>query len=99
MGTYSSDGMYNTDYDSSEEENDLEYCDSSSNESGGSVIHHSTSKAEDVFFSFSGNSNPLRIHDFFQVRKSMGISISHLVIYRGFFIPSPAFPLLPNYRL
>jgi hypothetical protein len=99
MGTYSSDGMYNTDCDSSEEENDPEYCNSSSDESGELAIHHSTSEEEDAFFSFSGNSNPLRIHDFFQVRKSMGISISHLVIYRGFFIPSPAFPLLPNYRL
>jgi hypothetical protein len=68
MGTYSSDGMYNTDYDSSEEEDDPEYCDSSSDESDESANHQSTSE-EDAFFSFFGNSNPLRIHDFFQVEK------------------------------
>jgi hypothetical protein len=51
-----------------------------------------------MFFSFSRNSNSLRIHDFFQVEESMGISITHLVIYGEFSIPGPAFPLLPNYR-
>ena len=64
MGTYSSDGMYSTDYDSSEEEDDPEYCDSSNDEFGKSVNRQSTSEEEDVFFSFFGNSNPLRIHDF-----------------------------------
>ena len=49
MGTYLSDGMYNTDYDSSEEEDNLEYYDSSSDESGGSVNHQNTSEEEDVF--------------------------------------------------
>ena len=34
MGTYSSDGMYNTNCDSSEEEDDPEYYDLSSDESG-----------------------------------------------------------------
>ena len=64
MGTYSSDGMYSTDYDSSEEEDDPEYSDSSSDESGESVHRQSTSKEKDIFFSFSENLNPLRIHDF-----------------------------------
>ena len=50
---YSSDGMYSTDYDSSEEEEDLEYCDSSSDESGESANHQSTSEEEDAFFSLS----------------------------------------------
>jgi hypothetical protein len=36
---YPSDGMYSTDYDSSEEEDDLEYCDLSSHESGESANH------------------------------------------------------------
>ena len=49
---YSSDGMYSTDYDSSEEEEDLEYCDSSSDESGESANHQSTSEEEDAFFLF-----------------------------------------------
>jgi len=98
MGTYSSDGMYNTDYDSSEEEDNPEYYDLSSDESGESLNRQNTSEEEDVFFSFSGNSNPLRIHDFFQVGKSMEISITHLVIYGGLSIPGPAFPLLLNYR-
>ena len=80
---------YNTDCDSSEVEDGLEYYDSSSNESGESMNRQSTREKEDVFFSFSGNSNPLRIHDFFQVGKSMGISITHLVIYGGFSIPRP----------
>ena len=69
---YSSDDMYNIDCDSSEEEDDTEYCDSSSDESGESANRQSTSEEEDAFFfSFSGNSNPLRIHDFFEVGKSM----------------------------
>ena len=89
--------MYSTDCDSSEEEDDPKYCDSSSDESSESVNHQSTSEEEDAFFS-SQNLNPLRIHDFFQVRKSMGISITHLVIYGGFSIPGPLFPLLSNYR-
>ena len=90
MGTYSSDGMYSIDYDSSEED-DPEYYNSSSDESGESANHQSTSDE-------SRNSNPLRIYDFFQVGKSMGISMTHLVIYGWFSIPRPAFPLLPNYR-
>jgi hypothetical protein len=64
MGTYSSDGMYNTDCYTSKEEDDPEYCNSSNDESGESVNHQSTSEEEDVFFSFYGNSSPLRIHDF-----------------------------------
>jgi len=91
MGTYSSDGMYSTDYDSSEEEDNPKYCDSSSNESG------ELARRRMLFFSFSRNSNPLRIHDFFQVEESIGISITYLVTYGGFSIPRPAFPLLPNY--
>ena len=71
MGTYSSDGMYSTDCDSSEEKDDSEYYDSSNDESGESANRHSSSEEEDAFFSFSGNSNPLRIHDFFEVGKSM----------------------------
>ena len=43
MGTYSSDGMYNTNCDSSEEEDDPEYHDSSSNKSGESANRQSTS--------------------------------------------------------
>jgi hypothetical protein len=39
MGTYSSDGMYNTDYDSSEEKDNPEYYDWSSDELGKSVNH------------------------------------------------------------
>jgi len=65
MGMYSSDDMYNIDCDSSEEEDDTEYCDSSSDESGESANRQSTSEKEDAFFSFSGNSNPLRIPDYF----------------------------------
>ena len=65
MGMYSSDGMYSTNCDSSEEEDDPEYCYSSNDESGESTNHQSTSKEEDAFFSFSRNSNPHRIHDFF----------------------------------
>ena len=65
MGTYSSDGMYSTDCDSSEEEDDLEYYDSSSDESSELVNRQSPSEEEDTFLSFSGISNPLRIHDFF----------------------------------
>ena len=57
--------MYSTDYDSNKEEDNPKYCDSSSNESGELANRQSTSEEEDVFFSFSGNSNPLRIHDFF----------------------------------
>jgi hypothetical protein len=49
MGTYSNDGMYITDYDSSEEEDDPKYCDSSNDESGESANCQSTSKEEDVF--------------------------------------------------
>ena len=49
MGTYSSNGMYNSDCDSSEEEDDPEYCDSSSDESSESANHQSTSEEEDVF--------------------------------------------------
>ena len=37
MGMYSSDDMYNIDCDSSEEEDDTEYCDSSSDESSKSA--------------------------------------------------------------
>jgi hypothetical protein len=48
-----------------------------------------------MLFSFSENLNPLRIHYFFQVGKSMGISITHLVIYGVFSIPRLAFPLIP----
>ena len=95
---YSSNDMYSTDCDSNKEEDDTEYCDSSSDKSGESANRQSTNKKEDAFFSFSRNSNPLRIADFFQVGKSMGISITHLVIYGGFSIPRPTFPLLPNYR-
>ena len=40
---------YSTDYDSSEEEDDPEYCDSSSGESGESANLQSTSEEEDVF--------------------------------------------------
>jgi hypothetical protein len=57
--------MYNTDYDSSEEEDDLKYYNSSIDKSGKSANRLSTSEEEDAFFSFSRNSNPLRIHDFF----------------------------------
>ena len=53
MGTYSSDGMYSTDCDSSEEEDDPEYYDLSSDESGESVNRQSTSEEEDAFFSLS----------------------------------------------
>jgi hypothetical protein len=49
MGTYLSDGMYSTDCHSSEEEDDPEYCDSSSNKSGESANRRSTSEEEDVF--------------------------------------------------
>jgi len=49
MGTYSSDGMYSTDCDSSQEEDDLEYYESSSDESGESANCQSTSEEEDVF--------------------------------------------------
>ena len=37
MGTYSSDGMYSTDYDSNVEEDHAEYYDSFSDESGEST--------------------------------------------------------------
>ena len=50
MGMYSSDGMYNTDYDSGKEEDDLEYCDSFSDESSESANRQSTSEEEDAFF-------------------------------------------------
>ena len=99
MGMYSSDGKYNTDYDSNEEEDDPEYYDSSSDESGKSANHQSTSEEEDVFSLSLETQIPLESMTFFQVGKSMGISITHLVIYGGFSIPGPAFPLLPNYRL
>jgi hypothetical protein len=72
MGTYLSDGMYNTDYDFSEEEDDSEYCDSSSDKSGESANPQSTSEKVDAFFSFSGNSNPLRIHDFSRLGNPWG---------------------------
>jgi hypothetical protein len=49
MGTYSSDGKYSTDCDSSKEEDDPEYC---NNESGESANRQSTSEEEDVFFSY-----------------------------------------------
>ena len=49
MGTYLSDGIYSTDCDSSEEEDDPKYSDSSSNESGESANRHSTSEEEDSF--------------------------------------------------
>ena len=65
MRTYSSDGKYSTDCDSNEVEEDPEYYDSSNEESSESVNRQSPSEEGDVFFSFSGNSNPLRIHDFF----------------------------------
>ena len=52
MGMYSSDGKDNTDYDSSEEEDNLEYCDSSRDEFGESTNRQSTSEEEDVFFLF-----------------------------------------------
>ena len=65
MGTYSRDGMYSTICDSSEEEDNPEYYDSSSDEYSESANRQSTSNEEDAFFSFSGNTNPLRIHDFF----------------------------------
>jgi hypothetical protein len=52
MGTYSSDGMYSTDYDSNEEEDDPEDCDSSSDESGESANCQSATKEEDAFFLF-----------------------------------------------
>jgi hypothetical protein len=57
--------MYNTNCDCSEEEDDPKYYDSSIDKSGESANHLSTSEEEDAFFSFSGNSNPLRIHDIF----------------------------------
>ena len=44
MGTYSSDGKYSTDCDSSEEEDDPEYYDSSSDELGVSANRWSTSE-------------------------------------------------------
>ena len=50
MGTYSSNGMYNTDCDSSKEEDDLEYRDSSSDESSESANRQNTGEEEDVFF-------------------------------------------------
>ena len=89
--------MYSTNCDSSEED-DPEYYDSSSNESSELVNRQSTSEEEDVFSLSLETQNPLRIHDFFFVGKSMGISITHLVIYGGFSIPRLVFPLLPNYR-
>ena len=49
--------------------------------------------ARRIFFSFSRNSNPLRIHNFFHIRKSMEISITHLVIYGRFFHPWVCLPL------
>ena len=49
---YPSDGMYSTDYDSSEEEDDPLYCDSSSDEFGELVNRQSTSEEEDAFFLF-----------------------------------------------
>ena len=52
MGTYSSDGMYSTDCDSSKKEDDLEYYDSCSDESGESANRQSTSEEEDAFFLF-----------------------------------------------
>jgi len=52
MGIYSSDGMYSTECDSSEEEDDLEYSDSSSDEFGESAICLSTSEEDDAFFLF-----------------------------------------------
>ena len=52
MWTYSSDGMYSTDYDASEEKDDPEYYDLSSDESGKSANRHSTSEEEDAFFLF-----------------------------------------------
>ena len=45
MGTHSSDSMYSTDCDSSEEEEDPEYCDESSE----SANRQSTSAEEDAF--------------------------------------------------
>ena len=44
---------YSTDCDSSEEEDDPEYCNSSSDVSGESAKCQSTSKEEDAFFSLS----------------------------------------------
>jgi hypothetical protein len=61
--------MYSTNYDSSEEEDDPEYCDSSSDESDESANHQSTSEEEDAFFLFLWKLKSLRIHDFFQVEK------------------------------
>ena len=52
MEMYSSDDMYSTDCDSSEEEDDLEYCDLSSDESSESANRQSTSEEEDAFFLF-----------------------------------------------
>jgi hypothetical protein len=49
MGTYSSDGMYSTNCDSSEEEDDQEYYNSSNDEFGESANRQSTSEKEDVF--------------------------------------------------
>jgi hypothetical protein len=57
--------MYSTNCDSSEEEDDPEYSNSSRNEYGELANRQSTSEEEDDFSSFSGNSNPLRILDFF----------------------------------
>jgi hypothetical protein len=59
MGTYSSDGKYSTDYDSSEEKDDPEYWRVSELQEhwpGGGCFN---------FFLFSGNSKHLRIHDYF----------------------------------
>jgi hypothetical protein len=47
---YLSEGMYSTDCDSSEEEDDPEYHDSSCDEFGESTNHQNTSEEEDAFF-------------------------------------------------
>ena len=93
MGTYLSDGMYNTDCKSSEED-DLEYNDSSSDKSGELANHQSTSEEEDVFSLSLETQIPLESLTF----SRLGNPITHLVIYRGFSLPGPVFPLLPNYR-
>ena len=94
MGTYSSDDMYSIDYDSNKEEDNLKYYDSSSDEFGESVNRQSTSEEEDVFSLSLETQIPLESLTF----SRLGNPITHLVIYGGFSIPGPTFPLLPNYR-
>ena len=71
MGTYSSDGKHSTDCDSSEEEDDPEYCDSTSDESSESANHQSTS--EEMLFSLSvENQIPLESMTFSRLENPWG---------------------------